>query len=89
MHVLMHVPCDQQRRFKTVVKGCCGGTDEIDVRPCDYRTKTNHKGGQSNMMTYVTQNSPQAERFWRRMTLEGQRLSANVRSDRASAISAT
>ncbi len=21
MHVLMHVPCDQQRRFKTVVKG--------------------------------------------------------------------
>jgi hypothetical protein len=67
MHVLMHVPCDQQRRFKTVVKGWCGGTDEIDVRPCDYRTKTNHKGGQSNMMTYVTKNSPQAQRFWRRV----------------------
>ncbi|MGC0391109.1 hypothetical protein [Bradyrhizobium sp. USDA 241] len=67
MHVLMHVPCDMQRRFNKVVKGWCDGPDEIDVTPCHYKTKTNHKGGPSNVLTYVTKNSPQAGRFLQRV----------------------
>ncbi|MEY9498998.1 hypothetical protein ABIF33_008018 [Bradyrhizobium elkanii] len=67
MHVLMHVPYELQRRFKKVVTGWCEGTDEIDVKPCHYTTKTNHKGGASNVLTYVTKNSPQAGRFLQRV----------------------
>ena len=63
MHVLMHVPPRLWRRFNKVVKGWCDGTEEIDVTPCDYRTRTNKKGGQENILTYVTKNSPQAGRF--------------------------
>ena len=62
----MHVPCELQRRFNKVVTGWCEGTDEIDVK-CHYTTKTNHKGGASNILTYVTKNSPQAGRFLQRV----------------------
>jgi hypothetical protein len=62
MHVLMHVPRHLLPRFDKVVKGWCGATGEIDVRRW-----TNRKGGQSNVLTYVTKNSPQAGRFLQRI----------------------
>lgn len=66
MHVLMHVPSRLKRRFDKVVRAWCNGTDEIDVRPCSYYTKKNHKGGDENVMTYISKNSPQAGRFFQR-----------------------
>lgn len=63
MHVLMHVPHRLQSRFDKVVHDWCNGTDEIDVRRCSYQTRKNHKGGASNVLTYVSKNSPQAGRF--------------------------
>lgn len=63
MHVLMHVPRELQRRFDKVVRGWRDGTAEIDVRRCTYQTKVNRKGGPSNVLTYVSKNSPQAGRF--------------------------
>jgi hypothetical protein len=63
MHVLMHVPPRLKHRFDKVVRGWPDGSADIDVRPCSYRTKTNHKGGPSNVLTYVSKNSPQAGRF--------------------------
>jgi hypothetical protein len=66
MHLLMHVPRPLLPRFDKVVKRWCNGTDEIDVRNCSYQTRSNTKGGQSNVITYITKNSPQAGRFLNR-----------------------
>lgn len=63
LHVLMHVPRELQRRFDKIVRGWRDGTADIDVRRCTYQTKVNRKGGQSNVLTYVSKNSPQAGRF--------------------------
>jgi hypothetical protein len=63
LHVLMHVPKHLRGRFDKVVRGWRSATDEIDVRPSSYRTRRNRKGGESNVLTYVSKNSPQAGRF--------------------------
>jgi hypothetical protein len=66
MHVLMHVPSRLKHRFDKVVGAWCSGTDEIDVRPCSYHTKKNDKGGDENVLTYISKNCPQAGRFFQR-----------------------
>lgn len=66
LHVLMHVPRDQQRRFDNLVGTWCDGTDEIDVRGCTYRITRNQKGGDKSVLSYISKNSPQAGRYLNR-----------------------
>lgn len=60
MHVLMHVPPKLLLKFDEVVRGWPDHPEEIDCRPASYRTKTTSSGKRTNVMTYVTKNSPQA-----------------------------
>jgi hypothetical protein len=60
MHVLMHVPQRHIQRFDALIKKWPDDAQEIDCRPATYRTQTTTSGKQTNVMTYITKNSPQA-----------------------------
>ncbi|KQP44026.1 hypothetical protein ASF34_21655 [Methylobacterium sp. Leaf106] len=63
LHLLTHIPPSLQEAFADNVAKWCGDTDEIDVRPADYRLARQPSGRLHSAITYLAKNSPSAAKF--------------------------
>lgn len=59
LHVLMHIPPAQTKRFKDVASSWFDGPEEIDIRSAGYQQRW-VGGKRRSAITYLTKNSPQA-----------------------------
>lgn len=62
LHLLTHVPLSIADRFDGTANRWYGDSDEIKIKPADYRLRRQRSGNIHTAVTYLAKNSPQAAR---------------------------